>query len=237
MRTGMGQTVRLLLLLAIASNISAGQTRTPQQYPVAPFEPPENIPAALSFFAPFFIPKILQDEYGLKEYITGAEFAHFRQVYGDRQAVDAIYNRALHLCWNNTGEALLICLLSTMDHRNFGVRLPIVGDLIWLPLTSEFPDEFRKRVRALPTRLYADTPPEGDRDKLQHFFGSAYLVILTESTESAYNSGEFVEWGEERFIVGGVNDVRDLRADWQGAKFGQGLMTNIELRPSSFLIP
>lgn len=233
----MGQTVRRVTLVAILVGSVAGSTVAQEQYPEAHLDPPDNIPAAISFFAPFFIPKILQDEYGLKEYITSGEFAAFRQGYGDRQAVDAIFNRALHLCWNNTGEALLICLLSTIDHRSFGIELPLVGDILWFPLTSEFPEEFQRRVHALPRDLYPDTPPEGDRDKLQHFFGSAFLTILTEDPGAAERSGWFVEWGEERFIVGGVNDVRDLRADLQGAKFGLGLMSDIELRPSQFLIP
>jgi hypothetical protein len=235
----MPSIVRRLALAATLVAVMVGQAIGQHEYPVAVFEPLDTIPEALSFFAPIFFPKLLQDEYRLKEYIRGKDFAEFRGIYGDRQAVDAIFNRALHLCWNNTGEALLICLLSTMDHRSFGIRLPLLGDLLWVPLTSEFPDEFRARVDALPGMLYADTPPgkAGDRDKLQHFFGSAYLTILTESREAADRSGLFIEWGEERFVVGGVNDPRDIRADRQGAAFALRLMADLELRPSGFLVP
>lgn len=233
----MGQIVRRATLAAILAVSVTGPVIAQEKSPLAAFEPLDNVPEALSFFAPLFIPKILQDECRLKEYICGEEFVHFRQVYGDVQGVDAIFNRALHLCWNNTGEALLICLLSTMDHRSFGVRLPLIGDILWLPLTSEFPDEFQVRVKALPKKLYPDTPPgaAGDRDKLQHFFGSAYITLLTESVEAAERTGEFIEWGEQEFIVGGVNDWRDLRADRQGGLFGLGLLSDMELRPSSFL--
>src|SRR5512140_103405 len=209
----MGHKARRCALVTILVLSVSGPMIAQEKCPVASFEPLDTIPEAISFFAPFFIPTIFQDEYRLKEYICSEEYARFRRVYGDAQGVDAIFNRALHLCWNNTGEALLICLLSTMDHRSFGIELPVVGDLIWIPLTSEFPEEFQRRVHALPRDLYADTPPGGDRDKLQHFFGSAFLTILTEDTAAAERSGWFIEWGEERFIVGGVNDVRDLRAD------------------------
>src|SRR5512142_500775 len=102
----MALRVRCITLLAVLMGFSAGSMIAQEQFPVAPLDPPDEIPAAFSFFASFFLPKIVQDEYGLKEYIKGEEFAHFQQVYGDRQAVDAIFNRALHLCWNNTGEAL-----------------------------------------------------------------------------------------------------------------------------------
>jgi hypothetical protein len=225
------------MLVTILAMSVAGTAAGQVTYPVATFDPPDAVPEAISFFAPFFIPKILQDEYRLKEYICGDEFAHFRQVYGDAQAVDAIFNRALHLCWNNTGEALIICLLSSMDHRSFGVSLPVVGNLIWVPLTSEFPDEFQARINALPRRLYPDTPPGrvGDRDKLQHFFGAAYVALVTESADVAETVGEFVEWGEEKFIVGGENDERDLRADRQGAQFGLWLLSDTGVRPSAFL--
>ncbi len=195
-------------------------------YPVAVFEPPEAIPEALSFFAPFFIPKILQDEYRLKEYILrGGVRCEFRRVYGDRQAVDAIFNRALQLCWNNTGEALIICLLSTMDHRTFGVDLPLIGDLIWVPLTSEFPDEFqsarsvRFRRSCMPTRR-----PERRATETSCSISSAPLPHAPDGVPGVPLTGpaQFVEWGEEQFIVGGVNDERDLRADRQGQQFGLG---------------
>ena len=39
------------------------------------FERPERIPEAISFFAPFVLPKILQDEYRLKDYVLSEEFA------------------------------------------------------------------------------------------------------------------------------------------------------------------
>jgi hypothetical protein len=123
-----------------------------------------------------------------------------------------------------------------MDHQRVGVRLPLIGAILWFPLTSEFGGEFRARVDALPSRLYADTPPGrgGDRDKLQHFFGSAFLTAVTESAESADRVGLFIEWGEERFIVGGLNDERDVRANRQGERFGLHLLSDPDTRPSRF---
>jgi hypothetical protein len=201
------------------------------------FDAPEEYPVAVSFFAPFFIPKIFQDEYRLKEYICSEEFASFRRTYGDLNAVDAIFDRALKLSWNNVYEALLLSLVCTLEHRNFGLRLPVIGPLVWLPLTSEFPDAFLYRVSALPVRIYEDTPPgaNGDRDKLQHFFGSALVAYLTESREGAQRVGTFVEWGEDRFVVDGSLDQRDLRANVQGQDFGMWLLSDTNVRPSRFL--
>lgn len=229
------RSVVLFILAAAASGLATAQA----QYPEALLEPPEEVPEALSFFAPFFFPKVLQDEYALKEYIRSEEFARFRKVHGDAQAVDAIFNRALHLSWNNAYEALLISFLGTLDHRSFGVRLPLIGNLLWFPLTSEFEDEFRERHEALPSALYPDTPRDGqgDKDKLQHFFGSAFLALVTESADAAERLGMFIEWGEDRFIVDGAFDERDIRAGRQGQRFGLGLMADKTLRPSRFLVP
>jgi hypothetical protein len=121
-----------------------------------------------------------------------------------------------------------------MDHNKFGVRIPFVGPLLWVPLTSEFREEFQDRLKALPSQLYPDTPPEGDRDKLQHFFGSALVTYITESREAGERVGYFIEWGEDKFIVGGVMDERDMRANRQGQQFGLHLLEDTSTRPSDF---
>ena len=201
------------------------------------FDPPSEFPVAVSFFAPLFFPKILQDEFRLKEYICSDEFVSFRRVYGDLNAVDAIFDRAMKLSWNNVYESLLISFVCTLEHRNFGVKLPLLGPLLWVPLTSEFPDEFHRRVHALPSRLYDDTPPGagGDRDKLQHFFGSALITYTFESRDIAQRIGMFVEWGEDKFVVEGSLDQRDIRANMQGQRFGAWLLGDESVMPSRFL--
>ncbi len=203
----------------------------------APPERRNSIQVVVSFFAPLVFPKVIQDGYRIKEFVVSEEFAAIRREQGDPAAVDALFERALTLSWNNYYEALLISFVATMDHRRFGVRLPVLGPLLWAPLTSEFPAEFAERVRALPSQLYADTPPDaaGDRDKLQHFFGSAFLTYVFQSSEVAERFGTFVELGEEAFIVDGVLDERDFRANRQGAEFGLRLLEEESARPSSFL--
>jgi hypothetical protein len=186
---------------------------------------------------PLFLPKFLGDATLLKDYVRSEEFRELRARVGDRCAVDGIFDRARELSWGNSYEALLISALATFDHRRFGVRLPLLGALLWFPLTSEFAEDYQARVSALPRNLYEDSPPgeEGDRDKLQHFFGSAFLAYLVESLDAADRVGEFVEWGEERFIVGGVSDDRDRRANREGEQFALHLLVDGAARPSTFL--
>jgi len=194
----------------------------------------DDVPEGVAFVASLVPPKVLMDESALKAYIVSEDFSQARQRYGDLYAVDVLFDRALSLSWGNRYEALLIAFTATMDHRSFGIRLPLLGPLLWLPLTSEFPDEFRRRRDALPVMLYTDTPPGryGDGDKLQHFFGSAFIAFLLESAEAAERVGDFVEWGEDKFVVDGALDSRDIRANRQGERFGLALLADPAARPS-----
>ncbi len=205
-------------------------------HPVYP--PASDMPEGISFFAPFIIPKILQDEYHLKQYIQSGEFASFRMTYGDVNAVDAIFDEALRLCWGNAYEALFISLLATMEHRRVNVRLPVIGIIVPLPLTSEFEDEFQRRVNSLPTRLYPDSPPTpyGDKDKLQHLFGSALATYASESGETADALGNFIESKESAYVPGEVVDTRDVRTNRQGQAFALALLADKQVRPSEFIL-
>ncbi|HXX64280.1 MAG TPA: hypothetical protein VEO56_10850 [Bacteroidota bacterium] len=227
-RASAGRIVVILLALVPA--------RVPAQEELPPLAKRERLPLFVSVLSPLIVPKIFADCYQLREYVCSDELAVARKAYGDLYAVDLIFDRAMRLCWNNRGEALLVSAFAVMDHRRFGVRIPLLGAFIWIPLSSEFPEEFRRRIRALPGRLYPDTPPEGDRDKLQHFFGSAFLTVLAGSPDAADRFGLFIEWGEDRFIVGGVNDPRDVRANRQGQRFAERLMEDEDARPSDVFL-
>jgi hypothetical protein len=230
----MGTVMRGLRGLCVAGLFAGVAAQAQEEQQVPPLPPRERAPGLLSALSPFLFPKIVQDGQSLKEFIRSEEFAAARTGRGDLYAVDLVFDTALRSSWDNPYEALLITFVAVMDHRTFGVRLPVVGELLWFPLTSEFSDDFAARVAALPARLYADTPAgsAGDRDKLQHFFGSALLTFLTESPDAAERAGEFVEWGEGEFIVGGFYDERDLRANRQGQRFARRLLADPAARPS-----
>ena len=239
MRDGRTAMTRFPLRALIVTLGSAAvlQCAARGQQALPPLPPREHAPAVLRFLSPLLVPKVYQDCFRLREYVRSGELAATRASHGDLYAVDCVFDRAMELCWDNLYEALLVSAFALMDHERFGVRLPFLGIVLWFPLTSEFAGDFRARVDALPSRLYADTPPgkDGDRDKLQHFFGSAFLTALTESRDGADRFGLFIEWGEERFIVGGVNDARDVRANREGQLFGLALLDAPETRPSRYL--
>jgi hypothetical protein len=185
----------------------------------------------------YFLPAVFRDEGTLKRYIRDPRFQQLRKTCSDTLAVDAIFARAFEIADGTMSHALLVAALATFDHFKIGVKIPLVGP-IYLPLTIvESKKEFAARYAHLPRNVLPDS--EGrrkrDRDKLQHFFGSAYLTYIFNSKTVANFFGDFVEWGEPLFIVGGDYDDRDKFANHLGQEFGLRLLDGEEVMPSDIL--
>lgn len=210
-----------------------GQTLGADTLP-PPLPPLDDVHPLQEAIFPFLLPVVFNCVEQMKAMFGEEEYQQIRTQWGDQYAVDLAFRRAMSLCWNNRGVTLLVMFLATIDHRNVGIQLPLLGPLLWLPLSGEFPEEFERRLRALPAHLFPDSPEgeAGDRDKLQHFFGSAFLAYLFGDAEPAERIGDFVEWGEDAFIVGGVNDVRDREANTCGRQFAMRLLEDHEAVPS-----
>ncbi|MBI4549023.1 MAG: hypothetical protein HY707_13655 [Ignavibacteriae bacterium] len=200
--------------------------------PYFQFDNPLPLACLFVYFPPFFI------QYGmeLKSFIRSDAYRRIRQRFGDGRAVDALYIRAMQMTNNNTAISLLLSTVASLDHRIVGIKIPMFQ--LFFPLSNESSEDFNKRVQNLPSRLYSDSPSDsrGDRDKLQHFFGSALLTYVFESRGSALRVGEFIERGEDAFIIDGILDDRDRRANFQGQEFGLALLENNRRLPSEFLI-
>lgn len=186
------------------------------------------------FVGGLFTPQLVKDARRIRDYIRDARFAELTRRCGDLRATDQIFLKALKITEYNIGRALFLSMVACLEHQNVDFKVPVVG-VVDLPLTFETDSLFRARVANLPSRLYNDTPTEGDRDKLQHFFGSAYLSFASESPELARTAGNMVEWGEARMVVGGVDDPRDKRANKQGETFGHDLLYIKIMLPSDYL--
>ncbi len=185
----------------------------------------------------YFLPPVFRDESTLKRYIRDPRFQQLRRACSDTLAVDAIFARAFEIADGTMSHALLVAALATFDHFQLGIKIPLLG-AIYLPLTIvESRKEFAERYTHLPRHVLPDV--EGrrkrDRDKLQHFFGSAYLTYIFNSKAIANFFGDFVEWGEPLFIVGGDNDERDKFANHLGQEFGMRLLNGEEVMPSDVL--
>lgn len=186
------------------------------------------------FLSNVVTPDLIKDTRRIRTYVRDERFAVLLKRCGEMRAIDAIYLKALKVAEHSVGRALFLALVATLEHRDIDLKVPIIGS-VGLPLTFEEDSTFNARMNNLPSRIYADSSPEGDRDKLQHFFGSAYIAYTSESREFARTSGDLVEWGEAKFVVGGVDDDRDRRANSQGERFGHDLLTVKNLLPSDYL--
>jgi hypothetical protein len=181
-----------------------------------------------------FTPRLIRAEVRLKQFIRSEQFFLLRKRYDDTLAVDAIYDRAMLLTEGNIRDALFIATVAVMDHRQLGLKLPLLGS-VYLPLTTESDSLFRLRRTHLPKKILDDNSRAADKDKLQHFFGSAFLAYATNSQRFAATVGDLFELGEDAFVLGGRSDDRDQLANAKGRRFGRGLLKDPDLLPSDIL--
>jgi hypothetical protein len=182
------------------------------------------------------LPAMFRDEALLKRYLRDERFYDLRKRYDDTLAVDAIYDRAMLIADGDIEHALLISTAAVMDHRRLGLQLPLLG-AVWFPLTFESDSLFRLRRTHLPKKVLDDKPRGSDKDKLQHFFGSAYVAYTTNSETAARWVGDLMEKGEDSFVLGGRDDIRDRLANERGRRFGLRLLHDPALLPSDVLWP
>jgi len=181
-----------------------------------------------------YLPPFLKDEAFLKRYLRNDRFYELRKFHDDTLAVDAIFDRAMLIADGNVKHALLISTFAVMDHRKLGLKIPLIGPL-YLPLTTENDSLFRLRRTHLPKKLLSDKQRASDKDKLQHFFGSAFVAYLTNSSTIARWIGDLLETGEESFVLGGRYDKRDRLANEKGREFGLRLLRDENVLPSDVL--
>lgn len=172
------------------------------------------------------------------EYIASEKFIKLRSEIGDVAAVDSIYIDAVNYSNGNISEALLALMLATVPYREVPVQIPIVNSIIYYPLTSADQETFLKKNNNLPRYLFFDTPQNdyGDKDKLAHFFGSAFLSYESNIFDIGKLIGYFVEAFEESFKVQSSVDLRDLDVNEYGRLFGNLLKENKQLLPSQIFL-
>lgn len=230
--------MRLLLILTLLILVAASAVSQCEGDLSWQFDDREDDGLSIgSMFSNVVTPQFVIDTREVRTYVRDPRFRELTRRCGDMRAVDAIYQKALRVADYNLGRGLLIAMMAVLEHQQVHIRMPIVKSL-QLPLTLEDDSMFVQRVRHLPKAIYQDTPPgeHGDKDKLQHFFASAYLAYASESADIARGAGNVVEWGEAKFVVGGADDPRDRRANKQGEAFGRDLLVVKNLLPSDYLV-
>jgi hypothetical protein len=174
----------------------------------------------------------------MSAYIASERFFNLKKEIGDVSAVDSIFYTALQFTDQNIAEALLGLMLATVPYRKVPVQVPLLSFVLYYPLTSADSETFLTKNENLPQNLFFDSPQNnfGDKDKLAHFFGSAFLSYESHLFDMGKLIGYFVEAFEESFKVQSSVDIRDLDVNDYGRLFGNLLQENKDILPSQIFL-
>ena len=174
----------------------------------------------------------------ISSYIASEHFVNLRSDIGDVSAADSVFIQATKFTNGNISDALFALMLATVPYREVPIQIPLLNTIINYPLTAADETTFLKKNDNLPRYLFFDTPQNnyGDKDKLAHFFGSAFLSYESHIFDLGKLIGYFVEAFEESFKVQSSVDIRDLDVNDYGRLFGNLLQENNDLLPSQIFL-
>jgi len=173
----------------------------------------------------------------LSEFIASDYFLELRGKNTDLELVDSLYKRAIYFYNSDYEEALLALTFTTIPYRRVPLVVPLIQSRIYYPLISANDSISNLKNKNLPNRLFYDTPDDnyGDKDKLAHFFGNAFIGYAENILNLADVFGYFVEAFEEDFKAQTAVDYRDVDVNWYGVLFGDLLETNKKIMPSQIM--
>ena len=174
----------------------------------------------------------------LSEFIASDYFLELKKDNNDLALVDSIYFRAIKFYNYDYQEALLAITFTTIPYRRVPLVIPILKSRLYYPLISADDSISSLKNKNLPKQLFYDTPTDkgGDKDKLAHFFGNAFLGYGENILNLADVFGYFVEVFEEDFKVDSKVDFRDIDVNWYGVLFGDMLEINKKVLPSQVMV-
>lgn len=174
----------------------------------------------------------------LSEFIASEQFEKLKKDNSDLALVDTIYLRALNYYQKDYAEALLALTFATIPYREVPLIIPLINIRLYYPLVSADAETFNLKNGNLPSHFLFDSPENdyGDKDKLAHFFGNAYIGYAESILDLADVFGYFVEAFEEDFKAQSKIDFRDIEVNWYGVLFGNLLEENKSILPSEVLI-
>ena len=169
----------------------------------------------------------------ISAYLASDRFLEDRKNVDDRAAINIIFHKAAEVCGGDTTEALLSASFACVPFNVIPAVTPIFNIKIPLRIYSADEETFQRKNRNLPRRFFLDTPRYGygDKDKIAHFFGAAFITHASNSVELSEYIGYLVEVIESMLMVDPI-DERDIRADILGANFGELLLQKKQVQPS-----
>ena len=174
----------------------------------------------------------------ISEYVASDYFSSISKTNTPLALVDSIYLRALKFNNNNVSETLLSLTFGLIPYNVVPLKMPVLGFIINYRLTSANDSVYRKKNDNLPAYLFLDTPQDrfGDKDKLAHFFGNAFLSYSQSVFDLTDLIGYFVECFEDAFKVQSSIDFRDMKANGLGKEFGNRLKKDKNILPSEIML-
>jgi hypothetical protein len=173
----------------------------------------------------------------LSEYISSNHYAKLKG--SDLDRLDSLYLESLKITKSNYSESMLALTFAAIPYKVVPLKLPITKIRVNVPLISANDSIFRLKNSNLPGKLLYDSPHTnfGDKDKIAHFFGNAFLGYNTGIFDITKFLGIFVEDFEKGFKVESNVDPRDLEVNKLGFIFGKAVKKYNKLLPSQvFLI-
>jgi len=173
----------------------------------------------------------------LSEFIASDYFLELKGKNTDLDLVDSLYKRAIQFYQDDYEEALLALTFTTIPYRRVPIVVPLINSRLYYPLISANDSISILKNRNLPNQLFYDSPDNdyGDKDKLAHFFGNAFIGYAENILNLADVFGYFVEAFEEDFKAQSEVDFRDVDVNWYGVLFGNLLETNNKILPSQLM--
>jgi len=199
------------------------------------------IPLIIFIFAQILIPQqsnLSKSVNHISSYIASEKFFQLKRNIGDLSATDSIFTTTLKLTENNYSEALLALSAATLPYREVPIVIPLVKSVWNYPLVSASDSVYNLKNENLPIEFFYDTPQNdyGDKDKIAHFFGFAFLSYSTLFFDLGNLIGYFTEAFEEDFKVQSSIDYRDLEVNFLGKCFGKLLKEDKSILPSQVLV-
>jgi hypothetical protein len=171
--------------------------------------------------------------------IRSDAFQTTRKENGDLAAVDSLFISTLKYFEGDVSETLLALTFATVPFNKIDFQIPLLKKIITIPLPSAQKKLFDEKVTKSPKLLFPDShlTGYGDKDKLAHFFGNAFIRYSFRLFNLSKFLGIFVEFMEEGFFVNGEFNKKDILANHFGEFFAEALIKNPNSVPSEvFLI-
>ena len=174
----------------------------------------------------------------ISSYIASDDFIHMKYEISDLFVTDSIYVTALKFKENDYTETLLALSAATLPYREVPIVIPLINSVWNYPIVSANDSVYNLKNKNLPTNFFYDTPQNeyGDKDKLAHFFGFAFLEYSTLIFDFGNLIGNFIEAFEEDFKIQSSVDYRDLEVNFLGKCFGKLLEKDKSVLPSQILV-